>query len=105
MRILLTCALGMTTGMMVEKMRIAAAEQGKDYKIWAVEKDSVEDYEGQFDVLLLGPQVAYAYNEMMKKYNENLPVAMIKPQDYGRMNGKNVLEMAENLVAQRNQNG
>jgi len=98
MRIMLACALGMSTGMLVERMREAAKSQGKDYKIWAVDVASVDKNEGEFDILLLGPQVAYTLDEVKKKCSEDIPVAVIKPMDYGRMNGAAVLKFAESLV-------
>lgn len=97
-RILLSCALGMSTGMLMERMRDAAAAQGKEIKVWAVDTGSVAQYEGEFDVLLLGPQVVYLLNDMKKKYGDKVPVASIKPIDYGRMNGAAVLAYAEELV-------
>ena len=102
MRIMLACALGMSTGMLVERMREAAAKEGKDdYKIWAVDVGSVSKNVGEFDVLLLGPQVTYTLNDMKKKYDAQTPVAVIKPVDYGRMNGAAVLKFAESLVEAR----
>lgn len=101
MRIMLACALGMSTGMLVERMREAAASEGKDYKIWAVDVGSVDKNEGEFDILLLGPQVTYLLADMKKKYEAQVPVAVIKPVDYGRLNGAGVLKFAESLVAAR----
>lgn len=97
MRIMLACALGMSTGMLMEKMRDYAKSQGKDYKIWAVSADSVDNYTGEFDILLLGPQVLFLYEDVKKKFAGIAPVAMIAPVDYGRMNGKAVILMAEKL--------
>ncbi|MDD3251076.1 MAG: PTS sugar transporter subunit IIB [Lachnospiraceae bacterium] len=101
MRIMLACALGMSTGMLVEKMREAAKSQNKDYKIWAVDVGSVGKNKGEFDVLLLGPQVNYVLDDMEKAYGAETPVAVIKPIDYGRMNGAAVLKFAESLVEAR----
>ncbi|MDQ0361051.1 PTS sugar transporter subunit IIB [Breznakia pachnodae] len=101
MRIMLACALGMSTGMLVERMREEAAKQGKEYKIWAVDTSSVDKYVGEFDILLLGPQVAFAFDEIKEKYDAKTPVAMIKPVDYGRMNGASVLKEAEELYNSR----
>lgn len=59
MRIMLACCAGMSTSLVVSKMQDEAAKQGKDYKIWAVEQGQIEDELGNFDVLLLGPQVRH----------------------------------------------
>lgn len=58
MRIMLACNAGMSTSLVVAKMQDAAKAQGKDYKIWAVEQGEIQNELGNFDVLLLGPQVA-----------------------------------------------
>ena len=102
MRIMLACALGMSTGMLMEKMSEYAKSQGKDYKIWAVSADTVDNYMGEFDILLLGPQVLFLYEDVKKKFENVAPVAMIKPVDYGRMNGKAVVLMAEKILNEFN---
>ena len=38
MRIMLACAAGMSTSLVVSKMQEAAKNQGKDYKIWRLNK-------------------------------------------------------------------
>jgi len=52
-------------------------------------------------VLLLGPQVTYLAEEFKEKYEPEVPVAVIRPVDYGRMNGAAVLEMAERMAGKR----
>jgi len=101
MRIMLACALGMSTGMLMERMRESAKKQGKEYTIWAVDVSSVSRNDGKFDVLLLGPQVTYLAEEFKEKYEPEVPVAVIRPVDYGRMNGAAVLEMAERMAGKR----
>ena len=58
MKIMLACCLGMSTSVVVQKMKDAAKEQGKDYEIWAVDQNKIAENVGNFDVLLLGPQCA-----------------------------------------------
>ena len=52
--ILLCCAMGMSTSVVVQAMKKAAQAQGKDYKIWATDADSVEDEDEKLDAYLLG---------------------------------------------------
>ena len=59
MRIMLACNAGMSTSLVVAKMQDAAKAHGKDYKIWAVEQGEIQNELGNFDVLLLGPQVRH----------------------------------------------
>lgn len=98
MRIMLACASGMSTSMLVEKMKEASKANGEDHKIWAVAQEQVEEELGNFDVLLLGPQIAIQLDRMKKLVGDRAPVAVIKPVDYGRLNGKAVVETAKKLV-------
>ncbi|MFP3393577.1 PTS sugar transporter subunit IIB, partial [Brevibacillus sp. SIMBA_076] len=66
MNILLVCAAGMSTSLLVTKMEKSAQEQGKEYKIWAVSGDSVNQHIDNADVLLLGPQVRYLLPQLKK---------------------------------------
>ena len=66
MRIMLACCAGMSTSLVVSKMQEAAKQQGKDYKIWAVEQGQIEAEMGNFDVLLLGPQVRHIMRKVQK---------------------------------------
>lgn len=84
MNILLVCAAGMSTSLLVSKMEKSAQEQGKDYTIWAVSGDSVQNHIDKADVLLLGPQVRYMLPQL-KKLGESkgVPVDVINTVHYG----------------------
>lgn len=99
MNIMLACNAGMSTSLVVSKMEEAARAQGKDYKIWAVEQNQVADEVGNFDVLLLGPQIVYLERRIKKIVGDAAPVAIIDPTAYGTCNGAAVLKQAEDLVA------
>ena len=99
--IMLACSAGMSTSLLVSKMQAAAKEQGKDYEIFA---KSVADIDHQFevekpDVLMLGPQVAYMKADIQRKCDDaGDPMEVINMTDYGMMNGKNVLAVAEKIM-------
>lgn len=95
---MLACAAGMSTSILVAKMEDAAKEQGKDYTIWAVDQSLIQQELGNFDVLLLGPQVQHTLRKTKKLVGEVAPVSVIRPMDYGRGNGAAVLQHAEELV-------
>lgn len=98
MNILLCCAAGMSTSLLVQKMEHAAKEKGIAAKIWAVSADEVKSHIEQADVLLLGPQVRYKLADMKKQGDaRGIPVDVISAIDYGTLNGKNVLEFALRL--------
>ncbi|KAE9531810.1 PTS sugar transporter subunit IIB [Ursidibacter arcticus] len=99
--ILLACAAGMSTSLLVTKMKEAAEKQGLEAKIYAVSVSEVDKEleENRIDVVLLGPQVRYEEAAMREKLApHSIPVAVINMQDYGMMNGAKVLESALSLL-------
>ncbi|WP_041137791.1 PTS sugar transporter subunit IIB [Beduini massiliensis] len=96
-RVLLCCAAGMSTSLLVTKMEKSAADRGIEAKIWAVSEKSVDAEEGNYDVLLVGPQIRYKLKELEKKCEGKCPVSMIDMRDYGRMDGEKVLDLAVKL--------
>lgn len=100
--IMLACAAGMSTSLLVTKMQKAAEEKGLNAEIFAVPAPEAEDIlaEKEVHVLLLGPQVRYLLGQFQEKLEgKNIPVAVIPMTDYGMMNGAKVLELAESLIA------
>lgn len=99
MKILLCCAAGMSTSLLVTKMEAAAKEQGIECKIWAESADAVKRHIDDADVLLLGPQVRYLLPQMKTLGQEkNVPVDAINPVHYGMCNGAEVLKTAIALI-------
>lgn len=101
LKIILACSAGMSTSMLVEKMKAEAASKSIDTDIIALSSTEVEEYvEGNdIDVLLLGPQVKYLENRLKEQYEDkDFPIATVDSRDYGMMNGEKVLEQAINLV-------
>lgn len=97
MNILLVCAAGMSTSLLVNNMAKAAKEMGLEVKIEAHPVSQSDQYGPTSDVILLGPQVRYELNKLKNSY-PGKPVEMINMQDYGRMDGKKVLETALKLI-------
>lgn len=96
LKIKLFCSAGMSTSMLVTKMREAAVKRGIEVDIDAYsETKMLEEVEGT-DVVLLGPQLGYKISEAKKIFN-NILVEIIPMQDYGMMNGEKVLDFAINL--------
>lgn len=99
-RILLACNQGMSTSLLVQKLRAEAAAEGKDYVIDALPFDKALDVISVADVFLLGPQIAYQKGNAEASAGDT-PVAVIAMTDYGRMNAKKILADAENLMEGR----
>ena len=97
MKIMLACCAGMYTSMLVEKMKKACEEQGKEYEIWACPIESIPNNIDKCDVILLGPQVRME-KPNVEKMAKGKPVEIINPMDYGRLNGAGVVAAAEKLL-------
>lgn len=97
-RIALLCAVGMSTSLLVSKMKKAAEARGLEVEIGAYPEHELESLVDALDVVLLGPQVAYqlAKSKMLCD-PRNVPVAVIPMIDYGMMNGEKVLDFALSL--------
>lgn len=100
-KILLSCAGGFSTSLLVNKMKEAAKDEGKDYEIQAVSAAQVKDIIEQDvpDCILIGPQIRYLEDDLkFDADKKNIPLEVIGMQDYGTMNGKNVIAQAERLL-------
>lgn len=100
-KIFLCCAAGMSTSMVVNKMRQAAKQKGLDVEINAVGMEEFENMLPDYDCCLLGPQIRYKFDEFKKKASElHKPIAVINSMDYGMMRGDKILDEALHLMDQ-----
>ena len=58
-KIVLLCNMGMSTSLMVNRMKTAAAEEGYECQIKAHSLQKAENVIAEADILLIGPQVEY----------------------------------------------
>lgn len=99
MKILLACSSGMSTSLLVNKMKEAAQAEGIEAEIWAVAQSEVDEEIKKADVLLFGPQMRFLKKKYEPKGKElNIPVDVVPPMLYGRCDGKGVLKLAMDLV-------
>lgn len=95
----LFCSQGMSTSLLVEKMRNAAAILEEEVDISAFPINEMEDHLNGIDCALLGPQVGYMKAKAEKLCKaRNVPVDVIAMVDYGMCNGENVLKFAKKLA-------
>ncbi len=98
-KILLCCAAGMSTSLLVSKMQNEAKNTGMESKIWAIPVEELSNNLNGVDIVLLGPQIKYKLNEVKAVCEKlNIPVDVINMIDYGTMNGKKVLDFALNII-------
>lgn len=73
----------------------------KKYEIKAVAAAQVEDIieKDAPDCILIGPQIKYMEDQLKADASKHdIPLEAIGMQDYGTMNGKNVIAQAERLL-------
>ncbi|MBS6503198.1 MULTISPECIES: PTS sugar transporter subunit IIB [Clostridium] len=99
--IMLICAAGMSTSLMVTRMQKAAEEKGIEADIFAISASEADSYftEKKVDVLLLGPQVRFMKSQFEEKVEPlGIAIDVINMTYYGMMNGEKVLEQALSLM-------
>jgi len=97
--ILLACSAGMSTSLLVGKMKEAAESKGIEANIWAVSQDKALKEIEKADVLLIGPQMRFLKNKFSKVTEEiGIPLEVIDTMAYGRLDGEAVLNRALELI-------
>lgn len=102
-RIVLACAAGMSTSMVVTRMEKEAAARGLSFQIYAIPeqnlREELQNYGNDVAVVLLGPQVRFKLEENRKLTDSyQLPIAVIDTLAYGTLNGAKVLDQALALI-------
>ncbi len=96
MKILLVCAGGMSTGLLMKKMEAYAEDNEIDLTIDAVGLTEYEQVYSNYDIVLVGPQVSYRLAEI--KENTQLPCDTIPSFDYAVGNCENIMKLATKLL-------
>ncbi|SHK07102.1 PTS sugar transporter subunit IIB [Paramaledivibacter caminithermalis] len=101
-KIMLVCSAGMSTSLLVTKMRTAAIKKGISVDIFAVSEAELKNHTNDVDVVLLGPQVRFLLNKMEKTLEpKGISIAVIDSVNYGMMNGEAVLEQALDIIGNK----
>ncbi|ERH34563.1 PTS chitobiose transporter subunit IIB [Staphylococcus equorum UMC-CNS-924] len=99
--ILLSCSAGMSTSLLVTKMKEAAESADIEVNIEAVSSDNAFSKLDNYDVLLIGPQMRFMKRKFEKYAKENnieIPIDIIDTVAYGRIDGDGVLKQSLNLI-------
>ncbi|WP_339021324.1 PTS sugar transporter subunit IIB [Spiroplasma endosymbiont of Atherix ibis] len=91
-KVLLACNAGMSTSILVKNMQNYAFEEDINVEIKAVSINEAKLNGNNWDIVLLGPQIAYELDEI-KTYFDT-PVFVIDKEDYAKANGEKVLNFA-----------
>ena len=89
-KIMLVCSAGMSTSLLVNKMKEVAAKRGLEAEIWATSEvnSGAEFIRNPADVILVGPQVRYLLNAIKERTNQRCQMQFM-PKKYW----KDLIEM------------
>lgn len=103
-KIYLFCSAGMSTSLVASRMQTVADEYKLPIEVKAfpdVKMASVVS-EQHPDVILLGPQVKFKYEETKKTYEpQGIPVSVIDLEEYGNVDGERILKRAIKLLKEK----
>lgn len=99
-KIFLLCSAGMSTSLLVNKMKEVAVSKGYEYDIAATSLANLKDIKDKTDIILLGPQVRFD-EDRVKKEVGNIPVSVVDMAAYGMMDGEKVLDQVRELLGDK----
>lgn len=99
MKLLLICAGGYSTSMLVKKLEKYAAENGiEPFVCEAHSAPELAELKDQFEVCLYGPQVSNRAEWIKETLGPDYPVAKIEPADYAIGNAKNIFALIDSII-------
>lgn len=99
MKVLLVCAGGMSTGLLMKKMETYWEKEGEELEITAVGISGYLDVYQDYDIIMVGPQVSYKLDQIRK--DTGIPCDTIPSFDYAVANCPNIMKLAKQLYAQK----
>jgi len=97
--IVLICAAGMSTSLLVTKMQKAAVEMNYECKIAAYALAEAANVIPTADIVLLGPQVRFNLAKLRIAYPDKV-IDTIEMRMYGTMNGAGVMEVVKKAIGE-----
>jgi len=92
MKILICCAAGMSSSLLVQKMRDEVKQRDlEDIKIGACSVNQLNQYIQEADVLLLAPQINYIHDEIRHLNLSSLSIINITFEEYGTLNASQLM--------------
>lgn len=96
MKISLFCSGGFSTSLLAKKMQKAYEEKGiTDNVIEAFDFAMIDEVEEDVDIIMIGPQISWAYDQVKEKYPDK-KVILLTMAEFGSMNGNKIIEKLEN---------
>lgn len=99
MKILLVCNAGMSSSILVKKMKEAAKGRDLEVTVEAKSNNEINAEVGKWEVCLIGPQIAYAIDSI--KNTLSIPVEPVEIRTYAMADGSKALDQAIKLYEGR----
>ena len=90
--IVVCCVSALSSSVLVSKMKEAAKEKQVKALIWTVGEAGLDLAWAEADAVLLAPQVRHLLPKLEQKKDRKVPIMVISDVDFGKMDGKAVLE-------------
>ena len=103
-KILLACGAGCSSGLIAQSMKKYAKKRGIEYAIKAIGDPDIFNCVADYDVLMLGPHLAYNLPSIEKYITEkNLAVIVkiIDRENYSMLDGEAVFKEALRLLEEK----
>ncbi|MGL5700369.1 MAG: PTS sugar transporter subunit IIB [Kluyvera sp.] len=97
MNISLFCNSGMSTSMMAKKLKAAYAAAGIEHTVEAYDYSSLPDVAPDSQIIILGPQIAWAQEDIKRDYPEKLTLTL-GIQEFGSMDGERLKQRIDALL-------
>ncbi len=92
-KILLVCSGGMSTSILMNKMKDYAESKGFNLMIDAVGTGAYEGVAGDYEIICLGPQIAYRRAQIQETVD--IPVVAIEPRTYAFADSEKLFEQVD----------
>lgn len=103
-RVVLVCTAGITTGLLVKVVEIAAKERGVNLEISSAPSIVAEQLiqQEKIDVLMIGPQLKYEVKRLEELLNYNgIPHKLISEESYQILDGESILDEIVKLLPEQ----
>ncbi len=96
MKVVLYCECGVTTSLLVSRMKLYSAP---DDIVESYGMDDAAETIGKFDVVLVGPQIRHKFDEISRlAHSVGARCGLIDMRTYGTMDGEAVMRQARGLM-------
>lgn len=93
MKIILICNLGMSSGLLGEKLKEAATKSGIEADVEAIPMNEIEELDlSGVDCVLISPQVRYMKNDVEKMANGSCVVLVMDSVEFGLMQADKIMD-------------